>query len=195
MAWDGNTIWDHPDRVKVNSTSDRHMVQGSNDVFKQLYYKKFSSWQITNVYQLLLQKQHADPCPTKTPCLRRRKKEDPAATPTLDELDHAKAKDARDNDIEYTGFGAPDPSDTTQQGNVTAHVAILFGSLDKRHSLLSAKEYSNTKENDRHARNQTGEQAKLTERLRQNAGRCAEDAYYQLEELKAIRKDLISMRY
>ena len=52
VAWDGNTIWDHPDRVKINRTSDQHTVQGIKDVFKKLYYKKFSSWQIANVYQL-----------------------------------------------------------------------------------------------------------------------------------------------
>ena len=177
MTWDGNTIWDHPDCAKVKSTSNQNTVQGSKDVFTQLYCKEFSSWQITNIYQLLRQKQYADPDPNKTPCLRRRKNEDNAATPTLDEPDHAKAKDALDNDIEYTGFGAPDPSSTTQQGNGSAHVAILFGSLAKRHAILLAKEYPNIKENDRHARNQTGDQSGLTVRLRKNAGRCAEDAY------------------
>ena len=74
-------------------------------------------------------------------------------------------------------------------------MAILFGSLDMKHALLLAKEYLNIKGNDRHARKQTGDQAKSTVRLRKKAGRCAEDAYSQLEELKAIRKDIVSMRH
>ena len=55
VAWDGKTVWDRPHNVKVNDTSDRATIDGSNGVFEKLYHKKmFSSWQITNVYRLRL---------------------------------------------------------------------------------------------------------------------------------------------
>ena len=62
VAWDGKIIWYRPDYVKVNTTSDRATVEGSNDVFKKLYHKKrFLSWQITNVFQLLRLKKWSTP--------------------------------------------------------------------------------------------------------------------------------------
>ena len=55
VAWDGKVVWDRPHSVKVNGTSDRATMKGSNNVFKRLCHKKkFLSWQITNVYWLSL---------------------------------------------------------------------------------------------------------------------------------------------
>ena len=55
IAWDGTTLHDQPQSIKVNDTFDRHPTKPhyAKKVFNKLYPKdKFHSWQITNVFQL-----------------------------------------------------------------------------------------------------------------------------------------------
>ena len=53
VAWDGKTIHDRPLCVKVNNTSDRTLTN-SKAVFEWLFHKKkYSRWQIVNVYKLM----------------------------------------------------------------------------------------------------------------------------------------------
>ena len=55
IAWDGTTLYDQPQSIKVNDTFDRHPTKPhyAKKVFNKLYPKdKFHSWQITNVFQL-----------------------------------------------------------------------------------------------------------------------------------------------
>ena len=55
VAWDGKIITDKPKSSMVNSSSDRRNAKMSNLVFEKLFPKsEFSSWQITAVYQLIL---------------------------------------------------------------------------------------------------------------------------------------------
>jgi hypothetical protein len=52
VAWDGKTIHDHPiSSVVGGNSTDRADFTGSKAVFNKLY-RKFKSWQITNVYRL-----------------------------------------------------------------------------------------------------------------------------------------------
>ena len=74
VAWDGKTIWDHPDSVRVNFTSNHATLNICNLVFKKLYHMRCSSWQITNVYQLVRQIQQGEPLPTTAPGRRRYKR-------------------------------------------------------------------------------------------------------------------------
>ena len=53
VSWDGKTIHDLPQSIKVNDTYDRRKPHLAKNVFNKLYPKdKFLSWQITNVFQL-----------------------------------------------------------------------------------------------------------------------------------------------
>jgi hypothetical protein len=53
VSWDGKTIHDQPQSIKVNDTYDRRNPHLAKNVFNKLYPKdQFLSWQITNVFQL-----------------------------------------------------------------------------------------------------------------------------------------------
>ena len=53
ISWDGTTIHDQPQSIKVNDTYDRRKPHLARKVFDKLYPKnKFLSWQITNVFQV-----------------------------------------------------------------------------------------------------------------------------------------------
>ena len=54
VAWDGKVIYDQPFNSKVNKTKDCTYPEMSKMAFAKLYAKsKFTSWQITSVYQLV----------------------------------------------------------------------------------------------------------------------------------------------
>jgi hypothetical protein len=54
IAWDGQTVWDGKECVKVNATTDRRTAQAAITVFNHLYHhKRFKSWHIDNVFELV----------------------------------------------------------------------------------------------------------------------------------------------
>ena len=54
IAWDGQTVWDDKECVKVNATTDRRTAHAAIAVFNHLYHhKRFKSWHIDNVFELV----------------------------------------------------------------------------------------------------------------------------------------------
>ena len=54
IAWDGQTVWDGKECVKVNATTDRRTAHAAIAVFNHLYHhKRFKSWHIDNVFELV----------------------------------------------------------------------------------------------------------------------------------------------
>ena len=52
ISWDGKTLWDYPDSLRVNHNNKQATAKECNQIFKKLYKKQGLSCQITNIYQL-----------------------------------------------------------------------------------------------------------------------------------------------
>jgi len=54
IAWDGNTLWDRPDAVRVNNTTGRASRKSVNDVFERLFHPRyFAEYSVLQVYDLI----------------------------------------------------------------------------------------------------------------------------------------------
>ena len=107
-------------------------------------------------------------------------------SPSTEKHSHSKAEDTDNIEVDGSVSISQEPSRLTMSNSCKEHVSIFFGLLDTRITPQLAKQYMCGKEEGRHAKRQSSEQIKLIKRLRQNSGRGAEDAYYQLEELHVI---------
>ena len=61
ISWDGKTLWDHPDSLRVNHNNKQATAKECNQIFKKLYKKQGLSCQITNIYQLARQINDGEP--------------------------------------------------------------------------------------------------------------------------------------
>ena len=92
-------------------------------------------------------------------------------------------------------FPTSERSHGITQNNCNYHTYLLVSLLDSQRILQLAKQYSCAQQNCRHALRRLAKHDSKIERLMQFAGRGAEDAYLQLEELHAIGRHIKPMNH